>query len=157
MTTTIAATEFEYQAARHTTVEAKPAAGIDPDMKPLPVWFFGFEGVLGAAFDLCKANPDLLPVVIGVAALNMVISFTVIGKRRKLLRAMLKNSRTRFIALGLLALRFGVHLLFGLLGTALAGTTGHYVLAGLMSASTVTMLWFDQRITFRALGLTTTR
>jgi len=137
-----------------TQAQTLTAPGIDPTMRPLPIWYFGFEGVLGAAYDLCHANPELLPLVIGVAALNMAISFTVLGKRRKLIRAMLKNSRTRVIAIGLVALRFGVHLLFGLLGTALAGTTGHYALAALMSASTVAMLWFDQRITFRALGLT---
>jgi hypothetical protein len=141
-------------AAGNANTNGTAVPGIDPAMRPLPVWFFGFEGVLGAAYDLCHANPELLPVVLAVGALNMAVSFTVIGKRRKLLRAMLKNSRTRFIAIGLVALRFGVHLLFGLLGTAFAGATGHYALAALMSVTTVAMLWFDQRITFRALGLT---
>jgi hypothetical protein len=130
---------------------------LDPQLKPLPVWYFAFEGVLGAAYDLTKADSRLTPVVIGVAAVNAVISFTVLGKRRKLVKSMLKNQRTRAIAIGLLALRFGVHILFGLMGTAVSGATGHFALATLMAFSTVAMLWFDQRVSFRALGLSTQR
>ncbi|MEU8722107.1 hypothetical protein [Streptomyces antimycoticus] len=28
------------------------------DIKPLPLWFFGFEGVMAAAYDLTKAWDD---------------------------------------------------------------------------------------------------
>ncbi|MBC3843527.1 hypothetical protein GXW82_34960 [Streptacidiphilus sp. 4-A2] len=121
------------------------------------MWYFAFEGVLGAAYDLTKADSRLTPVVIGVAVVNAVISFTVLGKRRKLVKSMLKNQRTRAIAIGLLALRFGVHILIGLMGTAVSGATGHFALATLMACSTVAMLWFDQRVSFRALGLSTQR
>ena len=131
--------------------------GVDPELKPLPVWFFSFEGILSGAYDLCKANPHLLPFVIGAGALNALVSFTVLRKRLKLVKSLLKNSRTRFIAVGLLALRFGVHLVLGLLGSAVAGATGHIVLAAVMAVCTVTLLWFDQRVSFRALGLSTKR
>ena len=125
----------------------------DPQLRPLPIWYFALEGVLGGTYDLCKADPQILPFVMGAVAVNAVVSLTVLGKRRKLVRKMLKNSRTRAIAIALVALRFGVHFLLTLLSAAFAGATGHFLLAGLMSVVTVAMLWFDQRVSFRALGL----
>ena len=129
------------------------AAPVDPQLRPLPVWYFALEGILGGTYDICKADPQLFPYIVGMIAVNAVISMTVLRKRLRLVRKMLKNSRTRFIAIGLVALRFGVHFLLAFLGTMFAGATGHYLLAGLMSVTTVTLLWFDQRVSFRALGL----
>jgi hypothetical protein len=129
----------------------------DPQLRPLPIWFFAFEGVLSGAYDLSKADSALLPVVVGVALVNALISLTVLRKRLKLVKTMLKNSRTRSIAIALIALRFGVHLALGLLGTAVSGATGHTLLAVLMAVCTVTLLWYDQRVSFRVLGLSTER
>ena len=47
---------------------------IDPQLRPLPVWFFAFEGVLGGAYDLAKADARLIPVMVGVGAVNALIS-----------------------------------------------------------------------------------
>ncbi len=139
------------------TTDAQPvdvsAPIADPQLRPLPVWYFALEGILGGTYDLCKADPQLFPYIVGAVAVNAVISMTVLRKRLRLVRKMLKNSRTRFIAIALVALRFGVHFLLAFLGTMFAGATGHYLLAGLMSVTTVTLLWFDQRVSFRALGL----
>jgi hypothetical protein len=85
----------------------------------------------------------------------MVVTLTVLGKRRKLVRAMLKNSRTRSIAIGLIALRLGCHLALTALGTALTSAGGHLVMAGLMTVISIGLLWFDQRVTFRTLGIPT--
>ncbi|MEU8876653.1 hypothetical protein AB0D24_37025 [Streptomyces javensis] len=122
-------------------------------IKPLPVWFFGFEGVIGAAYDLTKAWDDAWMVLIGIALVNIVVGGTVLRRRKKLMRAMLKNSRTRNIAIGLLALRVGLHLVLAALGAPVTSVAGHLAVAVLMGAATVTLMWFNQRVTFRALRL----
>ena len=66
---------------------------------------------------------------------------------------MLKNSRTRFIAMGLIALRVGLHLALGAIGTQVETASGHLALAFVMTGITVALLWFDQRVTFRTLGI----
>ncbi|MDF3291632.1 hypothetical protein [Streptomyces silvisoli] len=48
--------------------------------------------------------------VVALGTANMAIGLTVLGKRRKLVRAMLRNSRTRrLIALALSGARLGAH------------------------------------------------
>ncbi|WP_370114187.1 hypothetical protein [Streptacidiphilus sp. MAP12-33] len=123
------------------------------EIQPLSPWFFAFEGLMGAAYDVAKLHPDAWMVLSGLGLVNMVVGFTVLGKRRKLVRAMLKNGRSRKILFGLIALRVGVHGLLALLGTQVEGTAGHLAMAAVMTATTVGLLWYDQRVTFRALGL----
>ncbi|WP_078559534.1 hypothetical protein [Streptomyces sp. PRh5] len=122
-------------------------------IKPLPLWFFGFEGVMGAAYDLTKAWDDAWMVLIGIALVNIVVGATVLRRRVKLMRAMLKNSHTRKIAIGLLALRVGLHLVLAALGAPVTSVAGHLAVAVLMGTATVTLMWFNQRMTFRALRL----
>ncbi len=112
--------------------------------------------MLCGAFDILKADPDAWVVLAGLGLVNLVIGLTVLGKRRKLVRAMLKNRRTRVIAIGLIVLRTGLHLVLGLLGAEITSAAGHAAMAVLMAAVTVTLLWFDQRVSFKALGLTPT-
>ncbi|GAA0259425.1 hypothetical protein GCM10009527_064230 [Actinomadura nitritigenes] len=133
---------------------AEPARpdGLDA-IRPLPAWFFAFEGVLGAAYDICHVWQSAWTVVVAVAAVNAVVGLTVLRRRIKLVKAMLRNGRTRLIAFGLIALRAGVHLVLGAAGADVTGTAAHLVLAAGMAAATVGLLWFDQRVTFRALGL----
>ena len=150
--TTATAVDFGTDAAA--TTAPAPAQAVDlSQVKPLPAWFFAFEGIFGGAYDIVKANPDAWMVLVGFAAVNIVVGLTVLGKRRKLVRAMLKNSRTRFIAIGLIVLRIVVHLALGALGAAVETATGHLLLALVMTGVTVGLLWFDQRVTFRALGI----
>lgn len=134
---------------------AKAAADAEAlrTMKPLPLWFFVFEGLFGGAYDIIKTAPAGWVVLAVICVVNMVITLTVLGKRRKLVQAMLKDSRTRFIAIGLIALRFAVHLTLGAATSALDTTGGHLAMAALMTVVGVGMLWFDQRVTFRALGI----
>ena len=137
------------------SVEEKAQADAEAlkNLKPLPVWFFGFEGLMGGAYDIIKTSPDAWMALVALGAVNLVVGITVLGKRRKLVKAMLKNSRTRAIAIGLIALRAGAHLLLGLAGAQITSAAGHLTMAFLMTAVTVTLLWFDQRVSFRALGL----
>jgi hypothetical protein len=137
-----------------TTAHRAPQAPLEQgEIKPLSPWFFVFEGLMGAAYDVIKLHPDAWMVLSGLGLVNMVVGFTVFGKRRKLVRAMLKNGRSRKILVGLIALRVGVHALLAALGTQVEGTAGHLAMAALMTAVTVGLLWYDQRVTFRALGL----
>ncbi|WP_242582159.1 hypothetical protein [Streptomyces sp. MST-110588] len=135
---------------KSTQVSAEELANV----KPLPVWFFAFEGVMGAAYDLCHAWSGAWMVILGFAAVNITVGLTVLRRRIKLVKALLKNSRTRFIAIGLIAFRMGAHALLGALGTQVTSTVGHVLFAVVMAGTTMALLWFDQRVTFRALGLT---
>lgn len=123
-------------------------------VKPLPVWFFTSEGVLGAAYDLSRVwGPPWLVLAVLVGG-NMASGLTVLGRRRKLLRGMLRSRRTRAITIGLIALRVGAHVALGAAGTQVTSAAGHLAFAVGMAGATVGLLWFDQRVTFRALGLT---
>lgn len=122
-------------------------------VSPLPAWFFAFEGVLGAAYDICRTWPDAWIVIAALAGFNALVGLSVLGRRRKLLRAMLKNSRTRWIAAGLVGARLGAHLLLGALGTQVTTAAGHLSFAAVMAAATIGLLWVDQRVAFRALGI----
>lgn len=133
------------------------APTLDPsEIKPLSPWFFALEGLIGAAYDIAKMNPDAWMALVALAAVNIAVSATMLGRRRKLLRAMLKDGRSRKILVGLIALRVGAHIALGALGTQVEGTAGHLAMAVGMTATTVALLWYDQRVTFRALGLTPT-
>ncbi|MFF0520254.1 hypothetical protein ACFYTC_16200 [Actinomadura nitritigenes] len=142
------------RAAAEPVQAVRPARpdGLDA-VRPLPVWFFAFEGVLGAAYDICHVWHSAWMAVVAIAAVNAVVGLTVLRRRIKLVKAMLKNGRTRLIAFGLIALRAGLHLVLGVAGADVTGTAAHLAFAAGMAAATVGLLWFDQRVTFRALGL----
>ncbi|WP_344961889.1 hypothetical protein [Streptomyces thioluteus] len=140
---------------QQTGIEAGAGQGVpDPELKPLPVWFFAFEGAMGAAFDLYKAWDGAWMVLAGLGAVNVAVGLTVLRRRRKLLKALLKNSRTRKILFGLIGLRVALHVVLGAVGATVESAAGHLALGLVMSALTVGLLWFDQRVSFRALGLT---
>ncbi|QKV93644.1 hypothetical protein HUT19_19345 [Streptomyces sp. NA02950] len=120
---------------------------------PLPVWFFAFEGVCGGAYDLCQAWDVAWVAIAALGLVNLVVGFTVLRGRIKLIRAMLKGSRTRKIAFGLIGLRLGLHLLLGVVGAQVTSVAGHVAIAVTMTAATMALLYVDQRITFKALGL----
>jgi NhaP-type Na+/H+ or K+/H+ antiporter len=122
-------------------------------IKRLPIWVFAFEGVMGGAFDLLKSFDGAWMILAAAAAINVVVGLTVLRGRSRLVRAMLKKGRTRQIMFGLVALRIGVHVLLGAAGVEVAGPAAHLALATVMAGVTVGLLWFDQRVTFRALGL----
>ncbi|MFC0041391.1 hypothetical protein [Actinomadura rayongensis] len=124
------------------------------DVRPLPVWFFGFEGLMAGAFDLCKAWHGAWALLLALAAVNMVVGLTVLRRRLKLARAMLRNSRTRKIAVALVAARIALHAVLAALGLQITAPAAHLALAAAMTAGTVALLWLNQRLTFRALART---
>ncbi|GAA2725907.1 MULTISPECIES: hypothetical protein [Streptomyces] len=112
-----------------TTTETAPGLS---SVKPLPAWFFAFEGSMGAAYDLCTAWENAWMVLVAMGLVNLVVGLTVLRGRAKLVKAMLKNSRTRWITAGLIALRVGLHGVLGLAGAGITSTAGHLTLAVVM-------------------------
>ncbi|MFJ1757547.1 hypothetical protein [Kitasatospora sp. NPDC088134] len=120
------------------------------DMR-LPVWFFGFEGVLAGAFDLLRAVPDAWPALVALGAVNLAVSLTMMRSRLKLAKLMWRGKGTRNTALALVGLRIGSHFLLGLLGAAVTGVLGHLLFGLLMAAVTVGLLAYAQRTALAAL------
>ncbi|KJY30175.1 hypothetical protein VR44_21065 [Streptomyces katrae] len=111
----------------------------------LPVWFFGFEGVLAAAFDIIKAFPSAWPVLLGLLVVNIAVSLTLMRRRLKLAKALWR---------ALVALRVGSHFALNALGFAVTSTLGHAVFAVVMAAVTIGLLAYSQETAVRALTRT---
>ncbi|MEU1781696.1 hypothetical protein ABZ545_19710 [Streptomyces abikoensis] len=141
--------------ATSTAAEATTTAtvtGTPEEIKPLPTWFFCFEGLMSAAYDLFKAYPQSLWVLGALGLANLVASLTVLRPRLRLAKRLWRGKGTRRIALTLVALRLGSHLLLGLAGLAVTGIAGHLGFAVVMAATTVFLLWFGQRTALRAIA-----
>ncbi|MFE7115778.1 hypothetical protein ACFU99_10195 [Streptomyces sp. NPDC057654] len=121
-------------------------------IKPLPVWFFAFEGVMSSAYDLVRAYPQAMYGLIAVVVVNIGISLTVLRSRVRLAKRLWRGKGTRKVAIGLVLLRMGAHVVLGALGLAVAGTFGHLLFAVLMSATTVALLRYAQRTALRAIA-----
>ena len=80
-----------------------------------------------------------------------MLARTVLRGRLKMARAMLRGRRTRKLAVGLIALRIGVHFVLGMIGMEATTPVAHLAFAVLMCATTVGLLAFDQRVMLRAL------
>ncbi|PBC67492.1 hypothetical protein BX265_8099 [Streptomyces sp. TLI_235] len=117
----------------------------------LPTWFFGFEGVLAGAFDLLRAFPSAWPALVVLVAANVTVSLTLLRKRLRLAKLLWRGKGTRKVALALVALRIGSHVLLGALGLAVASTLEHVLFAVVMAALTVTLLAYVQRTALTAL------
>lgn len=95
----------------------------------LPIWYFGFEGVIAGAFDLLQALPSAWPVLVALIAANIAVSLTVLRPRLKLAKMLWRGRSTRNIAIALLALRLGSHLLLKAIGFGVTSALGHVVFA----------------------------
>lgn len=133
------------------TDEAVDTTGLSPAEYRLPVWFFAFEGVLAAAFDILKAFPDAWPALVLLLVVNIGISLTLMRRRIQLAKALWHGKETRKIALGLIALRIGSHFALNALGLAITSTVGHLLFALVMAAITVGLLAYSQHTAIRAL------
>lgn len=148
-------TETETAAATGTAPPAPafcPPGQPKPVHQPIPEWFFAFEGVIGASYDVVKSMSYGWVVLVVAMAANLVCARTVLRGRLKTAKAMLKGPRTRRLAIGLIALRVGVHFLLGLIGVQATSEAAHLAFAVLMCATTITVLSFGQRVTLRALN-----
>ncbi|MFD0258014.1 hypothetical protein ACFVH7_07005 [Kitasatospora indigofera] len=132
--------------------QADPAAGLLEAVPRLPLWFFGFEAVLAASFDIIKAFPQAWPALVLVGLVNITVSLTVLRGRLRLAKALWRGKGTRKVAVGLVAVRLGSHLLLGALGLGITSTLGHVGFALVMAALTVGLLAWTQRTALRALG-----
>ncbi|MFE3791090.1 hypothetical protein [Streptomyces goshikiensis] len=136
--------------------EAADTSDLIPADYRLPVWFFAFEGVLAAAFDILKAFPAAWPVLLFLLVANITISLTLMRKRIKLAKALWRGKDTRKIALALIALRIGSHFTLNALGLAVTSTLGHVLFALVMAATTIGLLAYSQETAIRALTTTPT-
>ncbi|MEV0991100.1 hypothetical protein [Streptomyces sp. NPDC049949] len=137
--------------------EDAPAGAIDtgaltPADYRLPLWFFGFEGVLAAAFDILKAFPSVWPVLLVLLAVNIVVSLTMMRRRIKLAKALWRGKETRKLAFALIALRVGSHFALNAVGLAVTSALGHVLFALVMSAMTIGVLAYSQETAVRALS-----
>ncbi|WP_286158194.1 hypothetical protein [Streptomyces sp. CB03911] len=128
-------------------------AVLQGDVPRLPVWFFGFEAVLAASFDIIKAFPQAWPALVLVGLVNITVSLTVLRGRLRLAKALWRGKETRKVAIGLVTARIGSHLLLGAVGLGVTSTLGHVGFALVMAALTVGLLAWTQRTALRALGL----
>ncbi|WP_329175823.1 hypothetical protein [Streptomyces sp. NBC_01477] len=120
--------------------------------RPVPVWFFAFEGLLGASYDIVKSSPYAWTFIAACVVANIALARTVLRGRLKMAKAILKGRRTRKIAVGLIALRAGVHIALGAAGMQFTSPPAHIAVAVAMCAATVALLAFDQRVMLRALA-----
>ncbi|UQI43557.1 hypothetical protein M1P56_03815 [Streptomyces sp. HU2014] len=146
------------QAPAGTRTDAGTGARADaaaPDLggiKPLPVWFFAFEGLMSAAFDLYRAYPQALGLIVAAGLVNLVVSLTVLRSRVRLAKRLWRGKRTRKLALGLVALRIACHSALAAVGLGVVSAAGHLAFAAVMGVTTVTLLWFVQRTALRAVA-----
>lgn len=139
-------------AAPADSAAAPDLAAKKPAFTPVPVWFFAFEGLMGASYDVIKSS-HYGWIVLGVGiVVNVVLARTVLRGRLKMAKAILKGKRTRKLAVGLIALRFGVHAALSAIGMEATSGVAHVCFAVLMCATTVALLAFDQRVMLRALN-----
>ncbi|MET9500109.1 hypothetical protein [Streptomyces sp. NPDC006552] len=114
------------------------------DFKGLPAWYFPIMGCLAGVFDVARAYPAVYWVIPVVLVLNVTLTLTVLRTRMRLMRALWKNKRTRFLALGLLGVRFAVRAGLGAVGFALGTAAGGVLVGILMAALGTAMAWGDQ-------------
>lgn len=138
--------------AKATLTKDTATAECSGGYRPVPVWFFAFEGLFGASYDIIRTSPHAWVVVAVAIAVNVVLARTALRGRLKMARAMLRGRKTRKIAVCLIALRVGVHFVLGAIGVEATAPAAHIAFALLMCATTVTLLTVEQRIMLRALN-----
>ncbi|MFI5705884.1 hypothetical protein ACIA78_38330 [Streptomyces xanthochromogenes] len=117
----------------------------------LPNWYFPLVGLFAGIFDIARAYPVLYALIPVVAVVQIVLAFTVLKARIRYMKSLWKNKRTRFLALGLLAVRFAIRYGLGIAGLALGAATGQLTLGIVMAVIGTAMAWGDQWLILRTL------
>ncbi|MEV3853889.1 hypothetical protein AB0J38_06130 [Streptomyces sp. NPDC050095] len=142
--------------ANKVTVEQAQQVARGTDFKGLPTWYFPIMGCLAGVFDIARAYPAVYWVIPIVLAVNLALTLTVLRTRMRLMKALWKNKRTRFLAIGLVGVRFAVRAVLASLGFALGTATGGVFVGILMAAVGTAMAWGDQWLVLRTLRRTAT-
>ncbi|MCX5388208.1 hypothetical protein [Streptomyces sp. NBC_00083] len=120
-------------------------------LKGLPNWYFPLVGLFAGIFDIARAYPVLYALVPVVAVVQIVLAFTVLRARIRYMKSLWKNKRTRFLALGLLVVRFVIRWGLGVAGLALGAVAGQLTLGIVMAVIGTAMAWGDQWLILRTL------
>ncbi|PJM98366.1 hypothetical protein CG740_36055 [Streptomyces sp. CB01201] len=123
----------------------------EPVLMGLPNWYFPLVGLFAGIFDIARAYPVLYALIPVVAIVQIVLAFTVLKARIRYMKSLWKNKRTRFLALGLLVVRFAVRYGLGIVGLALGAATGQLTLGIVMAVIGTAMAWGDQWLILRTL------
>ncbi|GAB3842414.1 hypothetical protein ACFPIJ_42820 [Dactylosporangium cerinum] len=128
------------------------AADQDQRIQGLPVWYLVLAGALVASYDISHEAPSgspargLLPV--GILLLHLVLWVSVLRRRMRYTRAVLRSPRTRVLAICLTVLR---GLLGVLLGGLYHGPHPHLVIGLVMFVLVPVGIWCDQWLILRVL------
>ncbi|NEB80424.1 hypothetical protein G3I40_35220 [Streptomyces sp. SID14478] len=133
------------------TAEQAQRVARDTDFKGLPNWYFPIMGCLAGVFDIARAYPAVYWVIPIALAVNLTLTLTVLRTRMRLMKALWKNKRTRFLALGLVGVRFAVRAGLASVGFALGAAADGLFLGILMAVLGTAMAWGDQWLVLRTL------
>ncbi|MER0446770.1 hypothetical protein ABR738_19745 [Streptomyces sp. Edi4] len=145
------ATEMPVKTETPVQVEGRTAAAWTEPLKGLPNWYFPLVGLFAGIFDIARAYPVLYALIPVVAIVQIVLACTVLKARIRFMKSLWKNKRTRFLALGLLAVRFVIRYGLGLAGLALGAATGELTVGIVMAVIGTAMAWGDQWLILRTL------
>lgn len=124
----------------------------DQRIQGLPVWYLVLAGALVASYDISQEFPSGSParglVPLGILLLHLVLWFSVLRRRMRYTRAVLRSPRTRLLAIGLAVLR---GLLGVLLGQLYTGPRPHLVIGLIMLVVVPVGIWCDQWLILRTL------
>ncbi|MGW1894424.1 hypothetical protein ACWCP6_29910 [Streptomyces sp. NPDC002004] len=131
--------------------ETTSVADTADEIQGLPNWYFPIMGCFAGIFDIARAHPVLYWGIPVVAALNLILSLTVLRTRMRYMKSLWRNKRTRLLAVTLLAVRFAVRLALVGAGLEMGEATGGLILGVLMAVLGTAMAWGNQRLILRAL------
>ncbi len=124
----------------------------DQRIQGLPGWYVVLAGVLVASYDISKEFPHGSParglVPLGILLLHLVLWVSVLRRRMRYTRAVLRSPRTRLLAIGLALLRASLGVLLGHLYT---GPHRHLAIGLIMLVVVPVGIWGDQWLILRTL------
>jgi hypothetical protein len=124
----------------------------DQPIQGLPMWYLVLAGALVASYDISQEFPSGSParglVPLGILLLHLVLWASVLRRRMRYTRAVLRSARTRLLAIGLAVLRA---LLSVLLGALYTGPHPHLVIGLIMLVVVPAGIWCDQWLILRTL------
>ncbi len=116
------------------------------------MWYLVLPGALVASYDISQEFPSGSParglVPLGILLVHLVLWISVLRRRMRYTRAVLRSARTRLLAIGLAVLRA---LLGALLGHLYTGPHWHLVAGLIMLVVVPVGIWRDQWLILQTL------